>query len=88
MAFYKYPRAFTPSKSKAFDLVFEAREPAPYEGIYRCTICGREAAVPQGHELPADHSHTSQRGYWRWRLIAYADHEPHESAAEEVRTEL
>ena len=76
MVSFKYSSCFSVSASKAFDMVFEAREPAPYEGIYRCTVCGREAAIPQGQELPADHNHTSERGYWRWRLIAYADHEP------------
>lgn len=83
MAYFKYPRLLSRSQSKAFDMIFEAHDIAPYEGIYRCTICGREAAVPQGHELPADHSHVTQRGYWRWRLIAYAEHEPSRQALPE-----
>jgi hypothetical protein len=76
MVSFKYSRNFVQSQSKAFDMVFEAREPAPYEGIYRCTICGREAAVPQGHELPVDHDHVERKGYWRWRLVVFADHDP------------
>jgi hypothetical protein len=76
MALFKYDRFLAPSPAKAFDMVFEAHEPAPFEGIYRCIVCGREAAIPQGYEFPADHSHTTERGYWRWQLVAYADHEP------------
>jgi|tagenome__1003787_1003787.scaffolds.fasta_scaffold20525014_2 hypothetical protein len=75
MAIFKYAQCFTLSRSKAFDLVFEAHQPAPYEGIYQCVVCGREAAVPQGQELPADHDHTSEQGYWQWRLVAYAEHD-------------
>ncbi len=78
MALYKYGSYFQESKDTAFDTDHIPGNSAPYAGIFRCMGCGREIGIASGHVLPpqSHHSHTSTLGIIRWRLIAYADHEP------------
>jgi hypothetical protein len=78
MATYKYDKFVEKNTSDEFDKIHPHSTKAPWAGIYRCAGCGREIAIAQSHVLPPQnhHQHSTQQGEIRWRLIAYADHEP------------
>lgn len=70
MAIYKYSQYISHSDNVAFDQIIEPSTAAPYPGIYRCHVCGREIAIAQGHTLPAQNHHQHRPGLGRiqWRL--------------------
>ena len=71
-----------------FNAEYPVSTPAPKAGIYRCTRCGHEIAIAEGHTLPPDNSsghpkHSRAPGTtflgeiadpMRWRLVAQAKH--------------
>ena len=77
MAAYKYDKFLGKSSSEAYDQTHEPGGVAPHAGIYRCTGCGREIGIAQGHILPPQnhHQHTTSAAI-KWQLIVYADHQP------------
>jgi hypothetical protein len=52
MASYKNGSYLQQSTSEEFDRVHDPGITAPYAGIYRCTKCGHEIAIAEGHKLP------------------------------------
>jgi hypothetical protein len=78
MAWYKDADLLTKMNSDAFDVDHSPGVPAQFAGIYRCMGCGREIATANKHVLPPQnhHAHTTGQGAIRWRLIAFADHDP------------
>lgn len=80
MASYKYNRYIVQSSSDAFDGTHTPGVVTPFSGINRCLGCGREDVSTQGHPLPPQnhHQHTPHQGVIRWRLVAWAGHNPKE----------
>jgi len=78
MATYKYPEYLSKLDHAAFDAIHGPGAETPFSGIYRCMGCNREIAANQKQPFPPQnhHQHSQQQGNVRWRLIAYADHEP------------
>ncbi len=76
VALYKEMALVTVGHGVAFDNVFEPGDAAPYAGIYRCDVCGREIAIAQGHTLPQDsHPRHPLQEPIQWRLLVFAQHE-------------
>ncbi|WP_235029011.1 hypothetical protein, partial [Mycoplasmoides pneumoniae] len=46
-----------------------------YEGIYKCTGCGKEVTIAGGKTLPPQnhHQHSPGQGDIRWQLFVYAE---------------
>jgi hypothetical protein len=78
VAAYQDANFLTRVQDGAFDKDHPPGVQAPWAGIYRCMGCHREVGIAQGHNLPPQphHTHTTQQGAIRWRLIVYADHNP------------
>jgi hypothetical protein len=78
VATYKHGQYLQQNQHDIFDTDYSPGNAAPFAGIYRCMGCGREVGIAHGHVLPPQnhHEHTPQQGAIRWRLIAYADHNP------------
>lgn len=76
MALYKYGNYLTSSNEIAFDKIQEPGTTAPHAGIYRCTKCGHEIGIAQGHVLPPQnhHQHSTGLGAIQWQLLVYAVH--------------
>jgi hypothetical protein len=76
MALYKYSTNLTQSQHEAFDEVHEPGRAAPYAGIYRCTKCGHELGIAEGHTLPPQThpQHPTSLGPIQWKLLVYAQH--------------
>jgi len=79
MACYKEGIYLTTVGGDVFDTDHRPATHAPVAGIYRCTGCGREIAAAAQQPLPAEshHHHSLNKGSVRWRLIVYANQEPH-----------
>jgi hypothetical protein len=78
MAWYKEPKFLKQVAGNEFDQDHSPGSPSPFAGIYRCMGCGREIAIAFQHVLPPQnhHAHAANQGAIRWRLIAFANHEP------------
>jgi hypothetical protein len=78
MALYKHGQYLTQSNDAAFDLEHKPGSTTPHSGIYRCMGCGREIVSEQGKPFPPQnhHQHSAAQGSIRWKMIAYADHNP------------
>jgi hypothetical protein len=78
MALYKYSAYISQNNDAIFDQENGPGTAAPRSGIYRCMGCHREVASNQLEPLPPQnhHQHTTTQGAIRWKLIAYADHNP------------
>lgn len=78
MALYKADTYLNKSTSDEFDKDHRPGDSTPHSGIYRCMGCGREVVSESGKPLPPQnhHQHNQRQGAIRWRLIAYADHQP------------
>lgn len=57
MATYKSAKYLQQSNNAAFDSIHLAGKLAPYSGIYRCEVCGREVVSTSGHHLPPQNHH-------------------------------
>jgi hypothetical protein len=61
----------------AFDREYRAGAPSPHGGIYRCTDCGHEIALPEGQALPGPmhprHPPLSRSPIWRLVVAAEAN---------------
>jgi len=59
----------------AFDTEYKPGEKCEYEGIYKCTGCGKEVTVAGGKTIPTQnhHQHTTSQGNIRWQLFVYAE---------------
>ena len=76
MALYKYAATLTKIDDGAFDLTHQPGVAAPFAGIYKCTVCGHEIGIAEGHILPAQtHAqHDQKLGKIEWKLIVFAQH--------------
>lgn len=79
MANYKDDTYMTMVVEDVFNTDHRPSTHAPLAGIYRCTGCGREVAAAAQQPLPAEshHHHSINKGSIRWRLIVFANHDPH-----------
>ena len=73
MALYKNAKHLQTSASDEFDKIYHINGKAPHAGIYRCTDCGHEIGIAEGHSFPP-HSHS--HAIPKWQLIVYAQHNP------------
>lgn len=71
MAEYKYKENLSQSSSAAFDTRYAPGSRIENAGIYRCTACGDEIALPKKQPLP-DHKHAAEEGKVEWKLLVYA----------------
>jgi hypothetical protein len=71
MALYKYQNYLSVSKNGSFDLTFQPSAFVPCGGIFRCTSCGEEIALPGIGIFPdrTHHRHTPGQGEIRWQLV-------------------
>lgn len=71
MAWYKYSQLLGYLGEGEFDKVYPAGSTAPWSGIYRCEVCGREAVHTVDRHLPPQnhHAHPLGQGPIRWRLV-------------------
>jgi hypothetical protein len=76
MALYKEKKFLVESSHTAFDSTHNPGVAAPDAGIYRCTKCGHEIGIAQGHTLPSQvHAkHPPSLGDIKWQLIVFAQH--------------
>ena len=76
MAGYKYDKFLVKQDHAAYDSISQPGVAAPSAGIYRCTVCGHEIGIAQGHTLPAQtHAkHDPKAGKIQWQLIVFAQH--------------
>lgn len=60
--------------NSVFDTEYKPGETCEYEGIYKCTGCGKEATIAGGKTIPPQnhHQHTPAQGNIRWQLFVYA----------------
>ncbi len=79
MALYKRASDVAQNQDNAFDKEFKPGSAPDHSGIYRCKGCGREVVGEQARTLPSQnhHQHTQSQGAVIWRLVVYAQHEPH-----------
>lgn len=73
MALYKHQGFLAHTTDAAFDKTHHPGYPAPYAGIYRCTSCGHEIAIADGHTLPPQnhHQHQPDDGPIMWQMIVH-----------------
>lgn len=71
MASYKDSAILVASKSEEFDKLYNPGNYAPHSGIYRCQVCGLEAACNLGQPLPPQNVHSHAEPI-KWRLAVYA----------------
>ena len=65
MPYYTYNEISLAKADKSytrFDLVHSPTNPAPFSGIYHCTVCKYEIACPAGRALPP----TTDAGHKQW----------------------
>ena len=85
MPYYKDDQYFTKVNAlngSQFDRNYGVSTRAPKAGIYRCTGCGHEIAIAEGHILPPDGQHDHPlhnlllgiRPPYQWQLVAQAKH--------------
>ncbi|EMC4384912.1 TPA: protein L [Enterobacter hormaechei] len=60
--------------NSVFDTEYKPGETCEYEGIYKCTGCGKEVTIAGGKTIPPQnhHQHTPAQGNIRWQLFVYA----------------
>lgn len=58
-----------------FDKEHKPGETCDYEGIYKCSGCGKEATIAGGKTIPPQnhHQHNQTQGPIRWKLFVYAE---------------
>ena len=79
MAIYKYfSDLLQSSEANTFDDVYAPSAAAPFSGIYKCVVCGREDVSAHHHPLPPrdHHQHSYNQAPIRWRLAVWADRRP------------
>ena len=61
--------------NSVFDTEYKPGETCEYEGIYKCTGCGKEVTIAGGKTLPPQnhHQHSPGQGDIRWQLFVYAE---------------
>jgi len=71
MAIYKYKQFIEQEDNSAFDALIQPDNRAPWPGIYRCHVCGREIAVAAGNILPQEShpQHKPRKEPIQWQLI-------------------
>jgi hypothetical protein len=76
VALYQDGSHVTQTKHTGFDAVHSPGVSAPNAGIYRCTACGHEIGIAEGHTLPSQlHAqHPSTLGPIKWKLLVFAVH--------------
>ena len=75
MASYKHANLLMQSTSDEFDKDHNPGVAAPFAGIYRCTSCGHEIGIAEGHTLPSQNHPRHKLGTpIRWRLVIFAMH--------------
>ncbi|CUA99770.1 hypothetical protein [Thiomonas bhubaneswarensis] len=74
MASFKYAIHIHQDNSNVFDQKHPPGNFAPFAGIYRCVVCGKEIGIAQGHTLPPQnhHQHPNGRGRVEWQLLVQA----------------
>src|ERR1700684_1070078 len=55
MALYKYSDCLDVSEDLAFDGFVNPTTPAPWSGIYRCSVCDLEVTAPRGQSCRFSH---------------------------------
>lgn len=70
MAKYKYTRYLERVDLDVFDCEYSPGDDVPHSGIYKCKVCGNEAACNEGDPFPPQnhHQHPSSQQI-RWKLI-------------------
>ena len=60
--------------NSVFDTEYQPGETCKYEGLYKCTGCGKEVTIAGGKKIPPQnhHQHTPAQGNIRWQLFVYA----------------
>ena len=60
--------------NSVFDTEYKTGETCEYEGIYKCTGCGKEVTIAGGKTIPPQthHQHTPSFGYILWQLFGNA----------------
>lgn len=73
MAQYKHGQYLDKSDNAAYDAEHAPGSEAENAGIYQCTGCHDEIALPKGHRFPPQntHQHTNNSPI-RWRLLVFA----------------
>ena len=75
MALHKDEQHVKTSNDPAFDQFHHPGNAAPYAGVYRCTVCGHEIGIAEGHTLPPERHKGHPVGQpIRWRLLVFAEH--------------
>lgn len=76
MARYQDKTEVTHETNARFDTIHKPGVQAPSAGIYMCVGCSHEVGIARGHRLPPEdhHTHTSDQGSIRWRLLVLAQH--------------
>jgi hypothetical protein len=74
MALYKNGDYVKQSNHAGFDDIYSSGDEAANAGIYRCTVCGDEIVIAEGHRLPPEthHKHEPGLGKIQWQLIVCA----------------
>ncbi|MGK3394222.1 hypothetical protein, partial [Klebsiella pneumoniae] len=64
-----------PKFNPVFDTQHKPGDTCTYEGIYKCTGCGKEVTIAGGKTLPPQnhHQHSPGQGDIRWQLFVYAE---------------
>ena len=72
MAIYKYPQFLLRVDHTLFETQNATGAPAPYSGIYRCSICGQEIVAKRNEVLPSADHHPHYLGddVMHWQLTA------------------
>ncbi|MFM0527379.1 MULTISPECIES: protein L [Paraburkholderia] len=76
MALYQNSGVVMKVDDEAFARTYKPGEGALYAGIYRCTKCGHEIGIAEGHILPSQShgQHPPMLGSIVWQLVVYAQH--------------
>lgn len=66
---------WTPPKGQQYTKTLKPGDENNTHGIYVCTGCGREIALPVGHKAPPQNKHQHPQGVGdvEWRLLVIAD---------------
>jgi hypothetical protein len=83
MAEFKSNWFVRPTNGRFFEHVYPPGATARFSGIYRCRMCGHEAAVGNEKKLPPQDSHThKERGSpIEWQLIVRTSFVPDRRAS-------
>jgi hypothetical protein len=73
MVLYQRESNLSFSPSIVFNQLFNPGDEAPFGGIYKCTGCGAEIAIPKYHPLPLEghHQHRSSLVPIGWHVIVH-----------------